>query len=448
MYLAQRGPSRVLERNIRTMKLLERQTSTKARSINVTATRLLLARLEINDPLAHIIQAEQNNTEIRTTQAEQEFDTGMQERNPEGFYSTEMYSDVGDDFISSQGMSMRTMLDNSVHAAKVRHQQGDYPWYGVETDIQRRREYDHLRSWKDQGAPGRLMVQSLCPSSNELPHQQAEAMGYDQHKLRSSISVYQMNNLGEIEGYFFSIDQHTLDSNKSVLDGLGIVPSKQIDSTICLLGQAFIYHPKDPNSSPRDEVLALHGSENKSVELNQRLLAESRDEWFDLSEVVRDCLQAGRYSADYLAYVARYDLPMEGPPTIEWSTHVMDLYRSRIAPHKLFAQANEPGSSSTSTSVVSLPSYGGACPSSTTTLGLGAESFSAVNIADISQLQHRYAGHGGCQACGVRGSLYGCGAFCRSCNNVWCWEYKETNRMLSYQEVNKARRSFKYRWIH
>lgn len=65
---------------------------------------------------------------------------------------------------------------------------------------------------------------------------------------------------------------------------------------------------------------------------------------------------------------------------------------------------------------------------------------SAASHAEIAeQLLHEVQGTGVCQACGARGTLYGCGIFCGACNRVWCAEYARSGKELSYAQIRYLR---------
>lgn len=64
---------------------------------------------------------------------------------------------------------------------------------------------------------------------------------------------------------------------------------------------------------------------------------------------------------------------------------------------------------------------------------------SATEVA--AKLINEVRGSGTCQACGAKGSLYGCGVMCGECNRIWCAEYTKSNgkKELSYSQVRYLR---------
>ena len=120
----------------------------------------------------------------------------------------------------------------------------------------------------------------------------------------------------------------------------------------------------------------------------------------------------------------------------------METYRSKIAPNILFSNIDLLSSGPIASA--NLPVYASACPSSSAGFELVTHNTS-IDSVGVYDLQRRYAGYGKCLSCGASGSLYGCGVFCRTCNNIWCWEYLDSKRALSYKEVNKMKLSGSYR---
>lgn len=53
----------------------------------------------------------------------------------------------------------------------------------------------------------------------------------------------------------------------------------------------------------------------------------------------------------------------------------------------------------------------------------------------VKLLIDRLCGIGCCKACGATGFTYGCGVYCKSCNQVWCQAYLKTGKQLSDKEV-------------
>lgn len=71
-----------------------------------------------------------------------------------------------------------------------------------------------------------------------------------------------------------------------------------------------------------------------------------------------------------------------------------------------------------------------------------SSSSTASNAAEVAaKLISEVAGSGVCQACGAKGSLYGCGVMCGECNRIWCAEYARSNgkQELSYSQVRYMR---------
>jgi len=77
--------------------------------------------------------------------------------------------------------------------------------------------------------------------------------------------------------------------------------------------------------------------------------------------------------------------------------------------------------------------------------GIGGYSdrYNAVRL-----LIDRFCGVGRCNACGSSGFTYGCGVYCKSCNQVWCQAYLMTGKQLSDKEVaNTQYYSFFRSWF-
>lgn len=55
-----------------------------------------------------------------------------------------------------------------------------------------------------------------------------------------------------------------------------------------------------------------------------------------------------------------------------------------------------------------------------------------------NKLRNEVKGSGTCTACGAAGPLYGCGVFCKACNDVWCDKYL-TGEQLSAKQIRYLR---------
>ena len=72
----------------------------------------------------------------------------------------------------------------------------------------------------------------------------------------------------------------------------------------------------------------------------------------------------------------------------------------------------------------------------------GVKAAALASAAEVAaKLRYEVKGSGTCQACGAKGSLYGCGVMCGECNRIWCAEYAKSNgkRELSYSQVRYLR---------
>jgi len=76
-----------------------------------------------------------------------------------------------------------------------------------------------------------------------------------------------------------------------------------------------------------------------------------------------------------------------------------------------------------------------ACGSTVNATEFTAEESAASRAQTAESLRHEVKGSGTCQACGAKGTLYGCGVFCGRCNDKWCDEYKKSGKQLSAAEL-------------
>ncbi|MGH7156506.1 MAG: hypothetical protein ACREGG_00065, partial [Candidatus Saccharimonadales bacterium] len=76
-----------------------------------------------------------------------------------------------------------------------------------------------------------------------------------------------------------------------------------------------------------------------------------------------------------------------------------------------------------------------ACGSTVTATEFSAKESVASRAQIADQLKREVSGSGTCQACGAKGTLYGCGVFCSRCNAKWCDEYKRSGKQLSPAEL-------------
>lgn len=56
-------------------------------------------------------------------------------------------------------------------------------------------------------------------------------------------------------------------------------------------------------------------------------------------------------------------------------------------------------------------------------------------IVVVRTLLVQETGRGKCSSCGASGGLFGCGVFCKSCNDIWCDEYLKTGEQLEPRQI-------------
>jgi hypothetical protein len=56
-------------------------------------------------------------------------------------------------------------------------------------------------------------------------------------------------------------------------------------------------------------------------------------------------------------------------------------------------------------------------------------------IVAVRTLLVQETGNGKCSSCGASGGLFGCGVFCKSCNEIWCNEYLNTGEQLEPRQI-------------
>lgn len=409
-------------------------------------TRFDRGSLMTNDPLAPLgMIKDMGGTARHRLRAE--LYTDLAERG-KGFDWTTYFICEGDDLISDTGLSMKELLDRGVTTAADDAQYIGTS-HGLHREQIRRDELDHITEWLDSGAPGQLLVCSLCPDADELDPEICRSMNFKPDRAMSSNVVYSYDG-NRLRADYFSIEGHTVQSHQSMMNYLG---HPQVgSSSLDILSERYLIPESVDMESIVEMFFGVQPRDFSSVDREMLAVAESiHRRFFDELGL---SLDTGEVTRSLGSICSGLYIDAEGG-------ELMDLDRARELSEVLRSQrlpAIVYGSKAVAASGISIETaardaarvssqtgeiYAGACPVSGFSMSLGfmhAEVRSAYERGrEAAELIARWAGRGGCASCGRVADLYGCGVFCYGCNKAWCDEYSSTGRQLEPADIKRLR---------
>ena len=397
--------------------------------------------LVTNDPLAHVLRYQEvGSWQAIEEQLEAELTTELAERSQRAFVSACQFEVRGDDLISETGLSLRGLLSKGVEASR-----GDVAGlgsdYGYLREVARSAELDELLAWYNRGAPGILMVNSLCPDQDELSVEVARRLNFRPERQMSSNVFYQLNQ-GRIQAHYFSLDGHSRDRHNQLLNGLGL-PSRS-DSSLEILASST---QLDSPESLRRVLLEVFGPQDV-VEIDPTTLATVQATYKSITQEIAKSLKTGQASSELGRLALSYCLDVDNHQSYDQqlARRNLDKLRSQVLPHYAFNDQQLTIASAARQASQDNIQYQSACPTASslaqadTSLGW-AHSFLLsyqIRVKEAQELLRRRAGYGQCQACHSHKPLYGCGAFCYSCNSHWCHTYLVSGRQLSAKQIRSG----------
>lgn len=281
------------------------------------------------------------------------------------------------------------------------------------------------------------MVNSLCPSADELDEAVARKLNFQPERQLSSNVFYRLE-AGAIAAHYFSLEGHSPAKHNQLLRSLGLAETSA--TSLEILGSSLQLESATDLQAALDTVFGQQDVFSCDAEI---LLTVSSTYKALIQEIDRS-LQAGRVSQALgnLATSCYLDLKPNQAYDHQQARSDLERLRSQILPHYVLNQ-HLATIATAGQEVATTPSifYGGACPTSlvgdsaeTATLGWA---HSQLLIRQARELLERKAGEGRCQSCSSVGQLYGCGAFCYSCNRHWCQAYRQTGKQLSSGQIRR-----------
>ena len=416
------------------------------RQLELSQTQAILDKdlapaVATNNPLAHVLRYQQvGSWQAIDSQIDAELTTELAERSQRAFVSGCQFEVRDDDLISDTGLSLRQLLDRGVEAAQA-DIAGVGSDYGYHRELARLGELDDLLEWYKQGAPGILMVNSLCPEPDELSPELARRFNFRAERQMSSNVFYQLNQ-GKVQAHYFSLDGHSLAKHNQLLNQLEL-PARH-DSSLGILASTT---QLDSPQSLRQALQVVFG-EQDVVEIDPVALANIQASYKSISQEIAKSLKMGRVSSGLgrLALDHCLDLASYQEYDSQLAQRDLDKLRSQVLPHYAFGTQQLSITEAAHEAVRDNLSYQGACPTASSSsarpgAGLGwAHNFllsRQIRLKEGQELLNRRAGHGQCQACHDRKPLYGCGAFCYSCNSRWCRTYMASGRQLNPKQIRQ-----------
>lgn len=344
-----------------------------------------------NDPLAHIYRlAEARDFDEIEHQIKTEFITDIAERSREQhFYDTFEYTLIGDDLISSTGLSLRAVLEKGLSAAHT-----DGIAYGIARAEAIASQLPQVIEWaRSSSDQSQLAFFSLAPDAVELDATTAKKLFFKQERMMSSNWVFEKSPLG-ITMHAFSFDNHTLANHRSLLEQLG----KDTSSSTSLdeVSRAHYFNELDGKSvienirQTHDGLLAVQrpqetfyfGIANSTSRRSANELVLSRPEGYEIyAEAVKasyEALRAGRVTRR-LAHLTKelrrgfkgFDSPVAvlnkglfRKITSDDITELMNYLREKTIPHFVYGGQKITVAESGADAVSRGIKYEGACPTS------------------------------------------------------------------------------------
>ena len=421
-----------------------------------------------NDPLAHVAQLARNKgiDRLLLEKFKAEFITDIGERSPDsGHYHIFSMRVLGDDLISSTGISMRTSLQSSVDATRNDVAVDQRRAYGLERELVQQAQLDRVINWSQGASSGEFMgFASLCPGVDELPAEDAKVNGFKPERQHASLWFYEKTFSG-LHMHALSLDHCTLDRFQRVIDTCAI--DHEVGSTTMEeLGKpiSFDHLSIEELQMIWQQVLEHDGIVDKSATQNANESVESHPEAFKtyMEFVVDVTASLGRGVVNKnlakLLRSVRKSKGAESLPVLNLrrfrrfsstdARDLMDFVRSRMIPHYVFGDGSTRSMdsvdgvlSASGGAAMRVESYDGACPTSsfaTQTVELGAMSSHGIVsrqlVVDKIMSDKR---RGSCSTCGLESTtIYGCG-LCGRCSKIWCDEYKTSGKGLGLKQIAK-----------
>lgn len=435
---------------------------------SVALEKIHIDALHNNDPLAHIDQLIKNKGMDRTLleKFKTELITDIGERSPDsGHYHIFSMRVLGDDLISSTGISMRTSLRSSVDATRNDVAVDSRRAYGLDRELVQQSQLDQVVNWQGSASIGDMYgFASLCPGDDELSSVEAKINGFKTERQHASLWFYEKTFSG-LHMHALSLDHCTLDRFQRVIDTCAI--DHEVGSTTMEeLGKpiSFDHLSIEELQMIWQQVLEHDGIVDKSATQNANESVESHPEAFKtyMEFVVDVTASLGRGVVNKnlakLLRSVRKSKGAESLPVLNLrrfrrfsstdARDLMDFVRSRMIPHYVFGDGSTRSMdsvdgvlSASGGAAMRVESYDGACPTSsfaTQTVELGAMSSHGIVsrqlVVDKIMSDKR---RGSCSTCGLESTtIYGCG-LCGRCSKIWCDEYKTSGKGLGLKQIAK-----------
>lgn len=364
-----------------------------------------------NDPLAHIYRlAEAQDFDSIEEQIKTEFVTDIAERaKDQHFYGVFEYDLLGNDLISSTGLSLAGMLEAGLEAAS-----GDGITYGIARAEALCAQLPIILDWARSDEMSQLAFFSLAPDTAELDPQNAKKLYFKQDRMMSSNWLFEKSETG-VTMHAFSFDNHTLATHHEALQRLGL----ETLSSATTLDELTVAHYLTYDTareavaavrSIHDEILQEKDPTRKSyyfgkvdnhTQTSANQLIDSCSEGYELyKEAILASFESLRIGyvtprfSDLIRTLRDGFRGFESPVKVlnkrafrhvdsEDISELMSYLRSKAIPHYVYGEQGitlaESGASAISRGV----SYDGACPSSEQLSPAAAQAAERVRIEAV-----------------------------------------------------------------
>ncbi|MCA9348826.1 hypothetical protein KC878_01635 [Candidatus Saccharibacteria bacterium] len=402
-----------------------------------------------NDSAAHLYLLEKNGPEA-LSQIRVEFATDMEEHAPgreslqRTFYYEIIQTDTGYDFISvDSGQSMQDILDSCLKTAW-----GLGSVYGLRREQSRSHEAKQLSDWLKTGGRGWALKSSLCPW--EIPANEARLLNFKPERQMSVMSLFSLE-AGRLRADFFTLDQHDRAMQQMILEGLNI--DRRVHNTALEeLDELDIIESED---SPVGRIRSLT-NQYKLLTIDSLRYQQAEAQYLKMLAWCLESEKLGSATTGLRDECIRLGIP---PPIGIFnrlsSRQLLGVLRESSLPHHIFttspvdqqAQDDSVYISSRNARVKGVV-YQGNCTGSTSSLEKNIEPTGSLLFDVLAANQNtrelrRFSGMGYCVVPGCNQgepqALYGCGVFCKECNDAWCTAYEVGGRQMGYSEISNYR---------
>lgn len=398
-------------------------------------------KLSTNDPRSLLVNKIRSGRtwEDLNIQAANEFFTDMSERADGNFCNSFDFIASGNDLIEvDTGQSMQVTLDQGEATTRS---EVDYMGTDIlaQVDQARKNEPAKINEWLRNDGSNFLVVSSLCPKPETLTAVAASRAYYRLETRTSSLCVYERLEGGVVRMHAVSLDNHTMEVHQKAC-------GRQFQNNV-----EAVASPQAVHAENLQEVLdifieagATHTPQRSSQD-RQKRLEHAFQYWLDAHTKIEASLKSGSVS-EVFDICVKLGLKLKPKPRFDLEDAGLILRHLRNVVLPFYVQHGQGLSydqdsvaAASGAAVESGYQSSGVCPDiviSSSTEPSTETYFS--RYLQASKLRSKKEGAGSCSSCGAISTMYGCGVFCKGCNDAWCDEYQKSGRMLKPSEIRRG----------